>query len=605
MAEATMWTWRGLKPWALAALLASGAGLATVAATPPPGPPPTAIVGAMVFDGTGAAPHEATVVIAGGRIVDVGPKAAIPKGATIIQAKGEALLPGFFDVHTHWTPGGEPRTTPQIANAYIASGVTTTNDFNAAPESWAPRRAWLATLAAPHVNMTARMGVPGGHGADWADTHTIKQFSTPEGARAAMREVMAYQPDMVKGFHDGWRYGSGADNNTMDMVTLSALADEAHKNHLKVLTHTVTVFRGKEASKAKVDVVAHSLQDAEIDQETVDLFKANGTAYAPTLAVYEPEKPGGRPRTDDTGLKQSMIRFDHALHNVKRLHDAGVLIALGTDAGMPGTPHGASTLREMELLVKAGLTPADALMAGTSNSARALGLIDDRGTIEKGKRADLVLIKGAPWAAIADVRKTDRTFVDGKLVYGPGAVVPPANAATSLAPVKVAAKIDDFERADGRTTLDTLQTDDADGGPDRSIEVTTLIDRGSGDHALNVAATMSRKANPSAGVILPLTRGSIRPADLRAYHGVRFDLRAGAGTYTLSMNSLTGRWASEVAAGSAWRKVEVPFSSLKWGARRGGGDAAWSGDDLVEVEIAGSAPGGQKLWMQIDNVEFY
>ena len=138
-----------------------------------------------------------------------------------------------------------------------------------------------------------------------------------------------------------------------------------------------------------------------------------------------------------------------------------------------------------------------------------------------------MLIKGAPWANIADVRKTDRTFVDGKLVYGSGAMVPAANATTSLPPIKVAAKIDDFERADGRTDLDTLQTDDPDGGSDRSVEVSNIIDRGPGDHALNVAARMSHKANPSAGVILPLTRGSIQPADLRAYHGVRFEIRGG------------------------------------------------------------------------------
>jgi imidazolonepropionase-like amidohydrolase len=211
-----------------------------------------------------------------------------------------------------------------------------------------------------------------------------------------MDEVMAYQPDMVKGFHDGWRYGSGADNVSIDETTLTGLASEAHKFHKKLLTHTVTVERGEEAARAGVDVVAHSLQDAEITQKTVDLFKAHGTAYAPTLAVYEPVKPGQPPRKDDTGLKASLVRFDHAFHNLKRFHDAGVLIALGTDAGMPGTPHGTSTLHEMELMVKAGLTPTDALLAGTANSAKAIGLIEDRGTIEKGKRADLVLIKGTP-----------------------------------------------------------------------------------------------------------------------------------------------------------------------------------------------------------------
>lgn len=583
----------------VAGLLAGVAGSAVAA----PGRGTIAIVGATVFDGTGAAPYPATVVIVDGRIAAVGPKVAIPRGAMVIKAQGEALLPGFFDVHTHWI--GQPATTPQIANAYIAAGVTTTNDFNAAPESWQPRREWIAGLYAPHVNMTARMGTPGGHGADWADEHTIKQFSTPEGARAAMDEVMAYKPDMVKGFHDGWRYGSGADNNSIDETTLAGLASEAHKFHKKLLTHTVTVARGEEASRAGVDVVAHSMQDADVTQKTVDLFKANGTAYAPTLAVYEPNKPGQKPRTDDTGLKASMARFAHSLYNVKRLHDAGVLVALGTDAGMPGTPHGSSTLREMELLVKAGLTPTEALMAGTSNSAKAIGLIDDRGTIEKGKRADLVLVKGTPWVTIADVRNTDRTFVDGTMVFGPGVVAPAANAATSLPPVRIASKIDDFERADGRTELDTLRTDDADRGRDRSTQVTTLIDRAPGNHALNVAAKMSYKDDPQAGVILPLTRGSIRPGDIAAYRGVRFEIRGDAKSYSLALNGLTGRWSAPFGATAAWQTIELPFTALKSAGRRADGAAAWTGTDLTELEFVGSAKAGETLWMQIDNVEFY
>lgn len=565
-----------------------------------------AIIGATVFDGTGAAPHPATVVIVDGRIADIGPKVAIPRGATVINAKGEALLPGFFDVHTHWTPGGLPRTPPEIANAYVDAGVTTTDDFNASPESFAPRRQWLSTMAAPHVNFTARMSVPGGHGADWADTATTKWVSSPESARAEVRALLPYKPDLIKGFQDGWRYGSGADNNSMDLVTLSALVDEAHKNHIKVLTHTVTVARGREAGLAKVDVIAHSLQDAEIDQATVDAIKAGGTAYAPTLAVYEPIKPGSPPRDmNDPRLQAGLKKFGYALSNVKRLHDAGVLIAVGTDAGMPGTPHGASTLREMELLVQAGLTPTEALMAGTANSARAIGLDADRGTIEKGKRADLVLIQGAPWATISDVRKTDRVFIDGRLVRGPGVVRPPANTQVALAPSVAQAKIDDFERADGRSSVDTVRLDDVDGGVDRSVMVSTVIDRAPGDHALNVAARMSQKSAPMAGVIVPLNRGSIQPADASAFKGVRFDIRAGAGAYALAINTLGGRWTADVAAGSDWKTVEVPFTALKRGLQRGGPPSAWTGTDLVEVEIVASRPAGEKLWMQVDNLTFY
>lgn len=587
---------------ALGAAVALAAGMAQSAPPPKPAVQAVAIVGATVFDGTGAAPHAATVVIVDGRIAAVGPKPAIPRGAKIIDAKGEALLPGFIDVHTHWTPGGVPATTPQIANAYLASGVTTTDDFNSSPEAFAARRQWLSMLAAPHVNMTARMSVPGGHGADWADRTTAKWLQGPEDARVQLRAVLAYKPDLVKGFQDGWRYGSGADNNSMDQATLSALVDEAHRNQLKVLTHTVTVARGKEAARAKVDVIAHSLQDAEVDQETVDLMKANGTAYAPTLAVYEPVKPGQKaPPETDPRLRVSRAKFANALHNVKRLADAGVTIALGTDAGMPGTPHGPSTLREMELLVQAGLTPAQALLAGTANSARVIGLGDDRGTIEPGKRADLVLLTGTPWTDIADVRKTDRVFVDGRLVYGPGAVVPAANSQTSLPPTPAAAKIDDFERPDGRTSVDTLRIEDFDRGSARSTEVSQVVTRGTGDHALLVTAAFATKSDPYAGVALPLNRGSLQPADARAFQGVTLDVRGAEGTVLVTVTTLSGRWTAKVPVGDGWKTVKAPFADLK----PEGGRGVWRGDDLLEVGVVAGGAAGRATWMEVDNVGFY
>ncbi|PZQ40924.1 MAG: amidohydrolase, partial [Phenylobacterium zucineum] len=175
-----------------------------------------AIVGATVFDATGAAPRKATVIIRDGRIAEVGPTVKVPRGARVIDAKGEALLPGFFDLHTHWTGGGVPATTPQIATAYVSAGVTTVNDFNAAPESFAPRRQWLSTLVAPHVNFAARVSTPGGHGADWADTATTKWVNTPEAARAAIQSLAPYKPDLIKAFTDGWRYGASPDNTSMD-----------------------------------------------------------------------------------------------------------------------------------------------------------------------------------------------------------------------------------------------------------------------------------------------------------------------------------------------------------------------------------------------------
>lgn len=570
--------------------------------------PVTAIVGATVFDGTGAPPRVATVIIRDGRIAEVGPGLKPPRGALIVQAKGKALLPGFFDLHTHWTPGGAPAVAPQIASAYVAAGVTTVNDFHQPPEAYEPRRRWLSTLTTPHVNFTSRMSTPGGHGADWADTATTKWVSTAEAARAEVRALLPYKPDAIKAFADGWRYGSSPDNTSMDLWTLSALVDEAHKNDLKVLTHTVTVERGKVAARAKVDVIAHSLQDRQVDAETVELMKANGTVYAPTLAVYEPVKPG-QPQPanpNDPRVQQSMRKFGYALYNVKALHDGGVTIAVGTDAGMPGTPHGAATLREMELLVQAGLTPSEALIAGTANSARVMGKLADRGTIEKGKRADLVLVNGAPWSQISDIRKTDRVFIDGKLAFGPGAKPTPADGQMAMPAIKVAALVDDFERPDGRTRLDTLRLDDMDGGHDRTVQVSQVTVRSGQDHALLLTARMATKEAPSAGVILPLSRGSVEPVDARAFKGVRFDVRGDGGEYGVSVNTLSGRWRAPVTAGPEWTTVEIPFSGLVRAPGRGGSPtSAWTGGDLIDVGFSGGRKAGQKLWLQIDNVTFY
>ena len=593
----------GIRVWAAAALagaLGAGASAQDRSAA-------VAIVGDTVFDGTGTAPRVADVLIRGGRIAAVAPKLRLPRGTQVVDGRGKALLPGFFDVHTHWTPAGSPAVTPAIASAYIASGVTTVNDFHQSPESWAPRRAWLVELYAPHVNMTARTSTPGGPGADWADINTTKWFNTPEGARASIRALAPYRPDAVKAFADGWRYGVSPDNTSMDVGTLAAVVEEAHRQNLKVLTHTVTVDRGKVAARSKVDIIAHSLQDRPVDAEVIALLKAAGTAYAPTLAVYEPTKPGQAPPADraDPRYRNSVAKFGHALANVKALHDAGVPIALGTDAGMPGTRHGPSTLREMELLVQAGLTPTQALMAGTSNSARAMGLIGDRGTIAAGQRADLVLIVGEPWRDITHLYRTERVWIDGRAVHGPGVVLPAANGRQRLPTTPARALIDDFERADGRTALDTLRLDGMDGGHDRSIQVSQTIDRSDGGKALTLAARMAAKEGPSAGVILPLRRGSVAPVDARAFKGLRLELRGDGGAYHVAVNTLAGRWTAPVSARPGWSVVEVPFASFRRAGGRGSFTGPWTGDDLLEVEIGGERPGGEKLWLEVDNVGFY
>lgn len=595
-----------LKTGAAATVVAAWIGLGGW--TSQPDEPPLLISGVEIFDATGAAPYRSNVLVLNGRIAEIAERVRAPRGARVIDGRGKALLPGFFDVHTHWTPGGVPAIAPDIATAYIQSGVTTVNDFHQPPEAFEPRRRWLQTLATPHVNLTARMSTPGGHGADWGDQTTTRWVNTPEAGRAGVEAIAPYDPDVIKAFADGWRYGQSADNTSMDEDTLAAVVAAAHARDIKVVTHTVTVARGGQAARAGVDIIVHSLQDRDVDPETIAEMRAKNVAYAPTLAIYEPVKPGQTPPADmDTPrMRQSLRKFQFALDNVRRMQEAGVLVALGTDAGMPGTPHGAATLREMELLVQAGLTPTQALMAGTANSAQAMGLLADRGTITVGKRADLVLVEGQPWRDITDVRRVHSVIIDGRQVYGPDVALPAANSQPLMPAITVGTLVDDFERADQRTALNTLRVDDFDGGQDRSVMLSQIALDETGNHILRLSAKMSTKASPYAGVILPLSRGSVEPVDLTARRGIRFDVRGDGQDYELSLRGHNGQWRKTMPAGSEWRTVEVPFSALEPVTLRNGvASGPWSGADLFDIRIGGGRGAGQALWLELDNIAFY
>ncbi|HBY64071.1 MAG TPA: amidohydrolase, partial [Solibacterales bacterium] len=134
---------------------------------------------------------------------------------------------------------------------------------------------------------------------------------------------------------------------------------------------------------------------------------------------------------------------------------AGVAIGAGTDAGMPGTYHGWASLRELKLLVAGGLTPLEAIRAATLESARLLGMDKERGSIEPGKLADLVLVEGAPHAAIDDIDRVRRVFLGGREIDR--AALAQSLSSEEIAPLparKAVELIDDFERPDGRTALD-------------------------------------------------------------------------------------------------------------------------------------------------------
>ena len=139
--------------------------------------------------------------------------------------------------------------------------------------------------------MAVRIGVPGGHGTEfgWGDFFTL-QVSTPRSAHLAMKKALAYKPDVIKVFADGWRYGRDPDLNSINEDTLAAIVADAHAAGIPVITHTVTLKEAKIAALAGVDSVGHGVGDAPVDAELIGLMKKNRMAYIATLATYEPQE---------------------------------------------------------------------------------------------------------------------------------------------------------------------------------------------------------------------------------------------------------------------------------------------------------------------------
>jgi imidazolonepropionase-like amidohydrolase len=574
---------------------------------------PLAIAGATVVDGTGSRPRVANVIVRGDRIAAVG--GDVPSGALVIDGKGHTLTPGFFDLHTHLPYSGMSGFWGDWAKnlkAYLYCGVTSVADFGAYPEMFEPMRRMLrdGMVTGPRIHMAARLTSPGGHGAEGGrGDYFSLEVLTPAEARAATRLCLSYKPDAIKVFTDGWRYGFETDMTSMHEETLRTIVEEAHKAGVEVMTHTVSLARAREAARAGVDVIAHGIGDATADAELIALMKEKGTAYVPTLSVYEarrgPYAPMQRLLIEPAMLAKLAAdrtyrptparskRWGHLLENTALLRSAGVRIATGTDAGVSGLPHGWASLHEMQLLAAAGLTPLEAITAATGNAAKAIGVHGDRGTIEAGMLADMVLIEGAPHENIHDIERIGRVFLAGKEIDREALLREIALSGPSPVPARRPEPlVDDMEGE--RTRLDTLRVNATDSGNDHSRMLFQRVLRGGGGHALAVQARMSRRRAPFAQVWLPLSKGGVEPVDASGYAGVEFEAR-GEGAYRLIVQQRSVRdgkfHSADFTAGAEWTKVRLPLPAVR--------------DDLLVLafEIARSA--GAHGWLELDNVRFY
>ncbi|RPI51273.1 MAG: amidohydrolase, partial [Acidobacteria bacterium] len=242
--------------------------------------------------------------------------------------------------------------------------------------------------------------------------------------------------------------GMNGNANDMPRDTYTALIDEAHKRNLKVAAHLVNLADAQGLVTAGLDVIAHSIRDRDVDAAFVADLKRRGVGYIPTLTrdlsvfQYESTPPylddpfflRGNPvyapqiaRVKDPSLHEKIrnnpgtgrakAAFEQALRNLKLLSDGGVMIAMGTDSGTgTGRWQGYFEHVEMELMVKAGMTPMQTLVAATGNAARVMSIDKELGTLQPGKRADFVVLNADPLADIRNTRAIESVWIDGRQV---------------------------------------------------------------------------------------------------------------------------------------------------------------------------------------------
>ena len=583
------------------------------------------IRGARIFDGTGAPAAIGNVLVRGDRIVAVGPGLRARRGSRTVDAHGLTLIPGLHDLHTHMrAPGFDaPDDLPKAYAGYLVNGVTAVNEFSVSPEMLAPIREMTRSgeVTAPNLQLAVRLGVPGGHGTEfgWGRSFTL-EAATPRAAHQAMARALPYRPDVIKVFADGWRYGRSPGLNSMNEPTLAAIVEDAHAAGIPVITHTVTLEGAKVAAAAGVDALGHGIGDALVDDALIALMKARGTAYIPTLVVYEPQKgrdflpaewrrlrPPERAReearvaeSDEPVPEREAVRWRIMRENVRRLKAAGIRVGIGTDAGIGGVYHGSSTLREIRWLTNLGFTPAEALTSATSISAAILRQ-SGHGRIAPGQRADLVLTGGRPDERIADLYDVRRVFVAGREMPLKRLARTLADDRPSRLPVHpMAGPIHTGAGPAGRTDLDTLPVEGTDPGMDHShLDVAH-----SAGGRLSLMAGMGAAPRPFAELQLPLTRGAVQLADASGFSGVAFEAR-GAGTYDLQLNSYgihpRSWFRASFEAGEARREIRIPFSAFRSPLAEARLDPARLRALLFRLE---GEPGGG-AWLELGNVRFY
>ena len=449
----------------LAVALAIGAaacGGTQPAYAPGPTSPPADVLVLNHFtliDGRGGpAVPDSALIATSGRITWIGAASELkaPAGAPVQDLSGKFVTPGLIDLHTHVSNSDVVMQDPvrfftregvtRDLRLYASYGTTSVASLGTDQkplvyemrEEQRKGRPTVARIFTAGRGFTVKDGFPTNKGNVPGIPY---EPSTPAEAAAQMEELAAERPDVVKIWVDD-RFG---DFKKTPIEISRAIIDVAHKHGIKVIAHVFYLNDAKQLAAAGLDAFGHSVRDRAVDDELIQLIKKHGTWVIPTLyrewATFMFEDPGPlladpffaraldnrqqevlkspeyhKALTGDKYFARYPGVLKHAKDNLKRLADAGVPIGYGTDSGVLTRFEGFGEHKELELMVEAGMTPAQVITAATKSSAEFLGQQKDLGTLEQGKWADLIVLGADPLANITNSRRIEAVYVAGNKV---------------------------------------------------------------------------------------------------------------------------------------------------------------------------------------------
>jgi imidazolonepropionase-like amidohydrolase len=441
-------------------------------APPETAPPPMALTGVTVYDGLGGRPIvNAVVIVRDGRIEAVGRKrkVAIPDGIDVVDLPGRFVTPGLVDTHVHYSQTGWADGRPDVVDvreqhpyaiamadcqahperfhrAFLHSGVTAVFDVGGYPWTRELADQTEAAFDGPHIAATGPLLSTWDPDLGLVDQSQFVLMQDEQGARQAVQAHSAAGSDAIK----VWFIVQKPDDIEAFAPLVHAAGEEAAELGMPLVVHATSLETARTAIEAGARLLVHSVEDLPVDEDFVRAAVDGGVFYSPTLTVHDgyldlfshrlsesiktqlaSVDPSVRERVllttelapDERFGPESLALIETYFQqrrsvmadNLLQLHQAGVPVVLGTDAGNPLTLHGPSVFGEMEAMQAAGMEPLAVLRAATSDAADAMGRGEDLGVIAPGRVADLLVLQDDPGEDIEHMRSIEHVMRGGVL----------------------------------------------------------------------------------------------------------------------------------------------------------------------------------------------